>query len=160
MRRPLLTVFCVAICSGVMAQGAVAKPKGRHGPTACDGLLIKRAEMVTDQGQIGVLDGGDVFALTFQRPFFAIFAPGTEAIFLAADGQRDSISNPNGTLGYTVTSRKSVTVNISEIDLGGGPNDIALPLPVSITNFSQLVDKNGNAIDSTVSTCSRDAVLG
>jgi hypothetical protein len=154
MRRLLLTVFCVVICSEVAGGGAAAKPK------ACDGLIIKRAKMVMDQGQIGVLDAGDLFRVRFQRPFSSIFAPDSEVGFAAADGQTDTIFNSNGDFGFTVTSRKSVTVTISEFDLGGGPVDIALPLPVSITTFGLLVDKKGNALPTTVSACSRDAVLG
>jgi hypothetical protein len=153
MRRLLLTVCCVVACSGLLAHGAVARPK------ACDGLIIKSAKILKDRGQIGVLDAGDVFKVKFKQRFVALHAPSSEVGFTAANGQSDSISHANGDFGYTATSR-SVTVTISDVDLGGGPVDIALPLPVSITTFGLLVDKNGNGLDTTVSTCSRDAVLG
>jgi len=148
------------VCSIALIAVAAAPASSQAAPARCEGLIIKSAEIVTDQGQIGVLDAGDVFTVTFQRPFWAIFAPGSVVGFTAADGQEDFIFHSSADFDYTVTSRRSVTVTIREIDLGGEPVDIALPLPVSITTFSGLVDKKGNELDRTVSTCSPDAVLG
>jgi hypothetical protein len=151
--RTLIVAAATAALAGTLAVSAQAAP------ARCEGLIIKSAEIVTDQGQIGVLDSGDVFTVTFRQRFWGIDAPAAALYFTAANGQQDAIFHSNSEFGYTTTSR-SVTVTIDEIDLGGGAVDIALPFPVSITRFSGLGDEQGNLFDSTVSACSPDAVLG
>ena len=110
--------------------------------------------MVTDQGQIGVLDPGDVFTIEFQRPV-DIFAPNMGLHFQSANGEQDMLDHPISDFGFS-WDRKSITVTINAIDLGGGLVEFDLPLPVTLTRLSGAYDRRG---DLALSSCSRDVIL-
>jgi len=139
----------VAIVSAVPAQAA---------PRGCEGPVIKSVEMVTDQGQIGVLDPGDVFTITFQRPIAGVDYAGSEIRFVGANGETAYQSHPGGEFEATNTNR-SITVTINELQISGTPNEIALPLPATISSISGIYTKNDRTNAPVSLACSKDVVL-
>jgi hypothetical protein len=125
-------------------------------PPGCDGAIIQRSVLVSDQGALGVLDADDVFELRFRQSIDVLYAE-FGVTFLGANGEADAVSDPNATSSETVTG-KTLTVTIEPVDIGGGVNDIALPLPVTITEITGVFGKGSETGRPSIS-CSKDVVL-
>ena len=124
----------------------------------CEGPTIKSATVV-DQGQLGILDPGDVIRLDFARPIAPVDYAGFSFALLGADGTTASQSDPGGETALTFTS-KSITIGINQLQISGTPNEIALPLPATITAITGVYSQKKNFSGAPVSlTCSKDVVL-
>ena len=122
----------------------------------CAGAFtISKATLVQDQGEIGVLDAGDVFTLTFRQKIL-YNDPSFSITFESSNGEQDGVDDPGGETRLS-GSGKYLTVEIREEDIVGDPVTIALPLPTTITAISGVVRARDHREPSL--TCSKDVVL-
>ena len=143
------------------ASGLVLGPvtAAHAAPRGCQGPIITSSTVVTDRGEIGVLDSGDVFTLRFRQPIGNVDAPSFAIVLEGANGQGGYLSHPGGSFEYTQTAR-SVTITINETEISGTPNEFSVPMPASITYINGIYSKNDRRQDAQVSiACSKDLVV-